>query len=133
LAALHALLLRLAQAYSISLEDLSNGSPFSAAQAVRLVASIDNAAAAAELQRQLGLVDRQALAVRRAHALAQRRCSYLGCCNMGGVSERSLHCGRCSACRTARYCGAECMKADWRAHKPACKLLRTAAAAAQPE
>ena len=28
---------------------------------------------------------------------------------------------RCSACRGARYCSAECQKRDWRAHKAACK------------
>ena len=31
---------------------------------------------------------------------------------------------RCGGCRRARYCGAECQKRDWRAHKAACKQQR---------
>ena len=28
---------------------------------------------------------------------------------------------KCGACRTARYCGAACQKADWKKHKKECK------------
>ena len=30
----------------------------------------------------------------------------------------------CSGCRGVRYCGAECQKRDWGAHKAACRLQR---------
>lgn len=29
----------------------------------------------------------------------------------------------CSACKSARYCGVECQRKDWKAHKPTCKKI----------
>ena len=48
-------------------------------------------------------------------------------CAACGAADAPL---RCSACRGARYCGAECQKRDWRAHKAACKQRRQEMAAA---
>ena len=31
----------------------------------------------------------------------------------------------CAACDSVRYCGRNCQRADWTAHKPACKILAT--------
>jgi len=36
--------------------------------------------------------------------------------------ERML--SRCSRCKTARYCSADCQKADWAMHKAGCKMLK---------
>ncbi len=36
----------------------------------------------------------------------------------------------CGACRSRRYCGRACQRADWRAHKPACGRVRRAIDAA---
>ena len=36
---------------------------------------------------------------------------------------------RCAGCHATRYCGVECQKAHWRAHKPACKEAQAARAA----
>ena len=46
------------------------------------------------------------------------------------VSRRCNHCGNggrvkaCTRCQTALYCGVECQKASWRAHRPVCTALR---------
>jgi hypothetical protein len=34
---------------------------------------------------------------------------------------------RCTGCRTVDYCGADCQKADWKAHKKFCKATSAAA------
>ena len=60
-------------------------------------------------------------------------CNNPSCSNLCGPSEARLVSGRtcnCSGCRTARYCGKVCQRAAWRQHKPVCKALATAAAAA---
>ncbi|KAI0752538.1 hypothetical protein C8Q80DRAFT_1117939 [Daedaleopsis nitida] len=31
---------------------------------------------------------------------------------------------RCAQCQSVSYCGAECQRADWKAHKPACRSLK---------
>lgn len=36
---------------------------------------------------------------------------------------------RCSSCRQVYYCSKDCQGADWRAHRPACRVLQLAAAA----
>ena len=42
-----------------------------------------------------------------------------GCyqCGRDGASMQ------CSRCKSARYCGAECQRAHWKAHKPDCKKI----------
>lgn len=40
-------------------------------------------------------------------------CCYLGCTNLGGVSEAALKTQLCSGCRRARYCSGECQRAAW--------------------
>ena len=60
-----------------------------------------------------------------AEALALRACAYLGCTKIVGPGGREVPRGkRCSSCRTVRYCGAACQKADWRGHKAACRELQ---------
>ena len=41
------------------------------------------------------------------------------CCNVCGASGGDLQ--MCAGCRSAIYCGRDCQKADWRAHKAACR------------
>ena len=52
----------------------------------------------------------------------------------GPVVRACAHCGtrtekcklkECSACRSVRYCGKACQKADWPLHNATCKSLRT--------
>jgi hypothetical protein len=60
-------------------------------------------------------------------------CNNPACGNMAGPSEAQLVGGRsciCAGCRTARYCGIACQRTAWRQHKPVCKALAAAAAAA---
>ena len=64
------------------------------------------------------------LAVRRARALALRSCANPRCSNLGGASTRSLKGGKCGGCRMVRYCSDACCRADWQAHRRACKLLQ---------
>jgi hypothetical protein len=57
------------------------------------------------------------------------------CTNISEASEMQLVHGsnhKCSACRTARYCGKECQAKHWKQHKPVCKALVAAAAATTP-
>ena len=55
-------------------------------------------------------------------------------CSACGAAGAPLTCG---GCRDARYCGAECQRRDWRAHKATCKqqrrqqMAKAAAAAAR--
>jgi hypothetical protein len=60
-------------------------------------------------------------------------CNNPGCLNLGGLSEAGLVAGagsRCSRCRACYYCSRECQLAAWPLHKPVCKQLRAAEAAA---
>ncbi|KAJ7871905.1 hypothetical protein B0H14DRAFT_2723398 [Mycena olivaceomarginata] len=41
------------------------------------------------------------------------------CANECGKPAEST----CSGCKSARYCGVECQKQDWKRHKPACRSL----------
>ena len=43
------------------------------------------------------------------------------CDGCGGPGDGLLH--RCSRCWSAFYCGEECQKAHWRAHKAVCRSL----------
>jgi hypothetical protein len=58
-------------------------------------------------------------------------CNNPGCSNLAGASEHSIVSGRsciCGGCQAARYCGRACQRADWKQHKPVCKMLQGAAA-----
>jgi small-conductance mechanosensitive channel len=60
-------------------------------------------------------------------------CNNPACVNISGPSEIQLVSGRsciCAGCLTARYCGRVCQQQAWRQHKPVCKALAAAAAAA---
>jgi hypothetical protein len=37
-----------------------------------------------------------------------------GCC------EKALH--KCGVCKMAGYCSVKCQKADWKSHKPFCRV-----------
>jgi hypothetical protein len=67
--------------------------------------------------------------LQRESALATRPCAHLGCTNMAGSSEAELKGLLCVGCMTVRYCCAQCARADWAQHKPACKLLAAERAA----
>jgi hypothetical protein len=60
-------------------------------------------------------------------------CNNPACMTFSGPSESSMVQGsisRCSSCRAARYCSKKCQRAAWKQHKPVCKVLTAAAAAA---
>jgi hypothetical protein len=60
-------------------------------------------------------------------------CNNPACMSFAGPSEASLVQGnhsRCSSCRAARYYSKSCQRAAWKQHKPVCKALAAAAAAA---
>ncbi|PSC71263.1 hypothetical protein C2E20_5205 [Micractinium conductrix] len=78
----------------------------------------------------------QQLALARARALALRTsCGNPRCAALTGAGEAGARGKLCSGCCTVRFCSDVCSRADWRAHKPACRQLSTAraAAAAQEE
>jgi len=47
-------------------------------------------------------------------------------CERRGKSDEEIvpMFSRCSRCKTARYCSADCQKADWAMHKSECKTLK---------
>lgn len=50
-------------------------------------------------------------------------------CVRCGITAEGLENGKlreCSVCRSVRYCGKDCQKADWKAHQHACKPLQDA-------
>jgi hypothetical protein len=62
-------------------------------------------------------------------------CNNPGCANASGMTEKAIVSGKsclCSGCKVARYCGRACQVAHWKVHKPVCKMLAAAAAAANP-
>jgi hypothetical protein len=61
-------------------------------------------------------------------------CNNPACGNLSGTTDVLMVLGRsclCAGCLTARYCGRDCQRAAWKQHKPVCKALAAAAAAAQ--
>ncbi len=67
-----------------------------------------------------------------AHAGAgprRRSSSKVWACAGCGITAEVLAHGKlkeCSTCRSVRYCGRACQKADWPAHKATCKRLQAA-------
>ena len=88
-----------------------------------LVLELEEQAAAEEEE---GGAARQAqLAVDVAGALATRPCAHPCCTTIAGAREADAPRGKlCSGCRRVRYCGPGCQKADWPAHKAACRELQ---------
>jgi hypothetical protein len=64
------------------------------------------------------------LVLRRARALALRSCANPHCANLAGATEAALRGRRCGGCGAVRYCSEACCRADWRAHRRACRLLQ---------
>lgn len=62
--------------------------------------------------------------LQRALALGTRRCANLGCITVVPMGFPPPKAKVCSACRRARYCSAECQRADWRQHRAVCKELK---------
>ena len=71
---------------------------------------------------------------RAALALSHRSCAHLGCSNVAsGCEAQAWRCSKkCGGCRRVRYCGEECCRADWRAHRRVCAALVAAAAPPSP-
>jgi hypothetical protein len=64
---------------------------------------------------------------RRVSASPGRRMPWT--CARCGITAEMLETGKlrdCSGCKSVRYCGRECQKADWSVHKPTCKRLQAA-------
>jgi hypothetical protein len=60
-------------------------------------------------------------------------CNNPACGNASGPTDVRLVSGRscmCAGCLTARYCGRDCQRVALKQHKPVCKALAAAAAAA---
>jgi hypothetical protein len=63
-------------------------------------------------------------------------CNNPACVDITGPTEVQLVSGRtciCAGCRTARYCGRVCQRQAWPQHKPVCKALAAAVAAADTQ
>ena len=81
------------------------------------------------------MIESQAAAQRKVEAAIEnslnapglRRCALLGC---GAKEAHPAHFKSCAACRTVVYCCREHQVEGWPGHKKACKVARTAAAAA---
>jgi hypothetical protein len=71
---------------------------------------------------------------KRLSSIAVRHfCNNPACGNLSGLGEVQLVSGHgcmCARCRTARYCGRDCQRADWQQHNRVCKALAVAAATA---
>eukprot|EP00961_Rhodomonas_salina_P289727 3914677-Rhodomonas_salina.1 len=48
------------------------------------------------------------------------------CAKCGVRADGSVTVSFCSGCRSVAYCSKECQKADWKAHKAACRQIRQA-------
>jgi hypothetical protein len=60
-------------------------------------------------------------------------CNNPACSNGSGLSEAQLVGHKsciCGGCLQGRYCGKACQKQHWKQHKPVCRALAAAAAAA---
>ena len=44
-------------------------------------------------------------------------------CALCGVNSTTTKLSNCSACNRAQYCSGDCQRADWKEHKPICKLI----------
>ena len=44
-------------------------------------------------------------------------------CALCGVDSTTMKLSNCSACQRAQYCSEACQRADWKKHKPLCKLI----------
>jgi hypothetical protein len=44
-------------------------------------------------------------------------------CALCGVGSTTMKLSNCSACQRVQYCSGECQKADWKTHKPLCRLI----------
>jgi hypothetical protein len=75
----------------------------------------------------------QQLAVERCAALGALKCANLSCTNAAllfgasDLSDAGSRPRRCGGCRSVRYCSDACCRADWRAHRRACRLAQAAA------
>ena len=49
-------------------------------------------------------------------------CSAEVCARMGCKTKPGAPLKLCAACKATRYCGADCQKLDWKAHKAECKI-----------
>jgi hypothetical protein len=59
---------------------------------------------------------------------AEPRVQACACCRKTAEATQAGKLLSCTACRRVQYCGRECQKADWPAHKETCKRLQAARA-----
>jgi hypothetical protein len=108
----------------VSAEDMADYCNKMAGQLAGAAEAAAQAVAPAGAGAQHAASDSAELAVRRARALALRSCANPRCSNLGGASEAALRGRKCGGCHVVRYCGEACCRADWQAHRRACKLLQ---------
>jgi hypothetical protein len=104
-----------------------------AAAAARPAGGADGITAAAAAQCAVRVQELRALGQASCLFAVPLFCNNPGCMSLHGKTEVSLVSGLscvCSGCRVARYCGQECLRQHWKQHKPVCKALAAAAAAA---
>jgi hypothetical protein len=61
-----------------------------------------------------------------ARALATLRCANPRCASAPARPGRKSERHRCGCCSCASYCSSACRDADWKSHRPACRLIRAA-------
>jgi hypothetical protein len=97
----------------------------------RAAASVDGELAAAARSRLTELASAPTSAVRAAVPTGiPPVCAHTAC---GAPLNAGTLSGLCAGCRAVRFCGCDCQRAGWPAHRPACKAAaaaRTAAACA---
>lgn len=56
----------------------------------------------------------------------QQRVALRSCAGCGATEDSLRSFGKCEGCKQVVYCGRECQKRDWKAHKKACKAAASA-------
>jgi hypothetical protein len=123
------------EALGYNTEHMTQGLHSAATASIAARAAVDETGTSADAPALMAQLQQQLLAVGWAltNLAYPGACNNPTCTNITGPLESSLVQGsisRCSNCRAARYCSKSCQRAAWKRHKPVCKELTAAAAAA---